>query len=121
MRGFRRGSWSPGSSGTRSVKMVGSGKMGSSFHEVAEGFRLWAINAHDQLEEQYGFFSMGWGVVPTPDQLASAGAPASPEDAARMVDFFDQYAELIGQVAESAGRLQARLRENSEQMAALYQ
>ena len=58
MRGFRRGSWSPGSSGTRSVGMV---------------------------------------------------------------EFFDQYAELMGQVAESAGRLQARLRENSEQMAALYQ
>lgn len=94
---------------------------GRSFHEVAEEFRLWAINAHDQLEEQYGFFSMGWDDVPTPDELASAGAPVAPEDAARMVDFFAGYAELMGQVAESDVRLQQRLKENSDQLSALYQ
>ena len=65
--------------------------------------------------------SSRWDDVPTPDELASAGAPAAPEDAARMVDFFAGYAELMGQVSEAARRLQERLQENSEKMAALYQ
>ena len=99
---------------------------GRSFHEVAEEFRLWAINAHDQLEEQYAFFDMGWGGwddAQISEDLATAGDPVEGESegASRMVDFFAGYAELMGQVAESDVRLQQRLKENSDQLSALYQ